>query len=101
MVRMIVTDLDDSLLRDDKTISERTITTLRKCRDKGIKLVYATGRSEAGAVPLVPDDLFDGCVHMNGAIGHIGGELVYNKLISPESYRNLLSAMAKSGIKDD
>jgi len=43
-VKMVVTDLDGTLLRDDKTISERTLSALRRCREKGLKVVYATGR---------------------------------------------------------
>jgi len=33
-IEMIVVDLDDTLMRDDKTVSDRTISTLEKCRDK-------------------------------------------------------------------
>lgn len=41
---MIVTDLDGTLLRTDKTISEYTNAILGRCRLTGIKVVYATGR---------------------------------------------------------
>lgn len=44
MIKMIVTDLDDTLLRSDKTISAFTEATLQKVRDAGIKVVLATGR---------------------------------------------------------
>lgn len=43
-VKMIVTDLDGTLLRDDKTISDYTLSVLEKCRIQGIKVVYATAR---------------------------------------------------------
>ena|GEM_PF-6747093 len=43
-IKMIVTDLDSTLLRTDKTISERTKRVLELCRKSGIKVVYATGR---------------------------------------------------------
>lgn len=35
-IRMIVTDLDGTLLRSDKTISERTLRAFEQCREKGI-----------------------------------------------------------------
>ena len=31
-VKMIILDLDGTLLRSDKTVSERTLRTLQKCR---------------------------------------------------------------------
>ena len=45
-IKMIVTDLDGTLLREDKTISEFTKSALHRCRDAGIKTIFATGRGE-------------------------------------------------------
>jgi hydroxymethylpyrimidine pyrophosphatase-like HAD family hydrolase len=42
---MIITDLDETLLRSDKTISSYTLNVLSKCKEKGIKIVFATARS--------------------------------------------------------
>ena len=59
-IKMLVTDLDGTLMRDDKTVSERTTTTLKKCRNKGIKVIYATARGNIA--PFLPVEIFDGCV---------------------------------------
>ncbi|MDE5892066.1 MAG: HAD family hydrolase [Acetatifactor sp.] len=48
-VKMIILDLDGTLLRSDKTISDRTLRTLQKCRDQGIIVVIATARFWIGA----------------------------------------------------
>jgi len=64
-IKMIVTDLDGTLLRTDKTISERTKDVLRQCRKCGIKVVYATGRG-GSAEQRAPSELFDGRISMNG-----------------------------------
>ena len=45
-IKMIVTDLDKTLLRNDKTISEYTKTILTKCCERGFLLVFATARPE-------------------------------------------------------
>lgn len=50
--KMIVMDLDETLLRFDKTISSYTLDTLAKCRAKGIKTVFATARSTQAASRL-------------------------------------------------
>ena len=43
-IKMIVTDLDNTLLRRDKTVSEYTASVFSKCRNAGIKIVFATAR---------------------------------------------------------
>jgi len=42
---MIITDLDNTLLRNDKTISEYTAAVLKKCQANGIKVAFATAMS--------------------------------------------------------
>jgi len=42
--KMIVLDMDDTLLRDDHTISDRTKIALDKVQQKGVKVVLASGR---------------------------------------------------------
>ena len=44
-IKMIVTDLDGTLLRGDKTVSDRNRLALSRCRELGIKVIFATGRS--------------------------------------------------------
>ncbi|PEI97250.1 Cof-type HAD-IIB family hydrolase [Bacillus pseudomycoides] len=46
--KMIVLDLDDTLLRDDHTISERTKQTLMTAQEQGVKVVLASGRPTFG-----------------------------------------------------
>ena len=46
-VRLNMTDLDGTLLRDDKTVSEQSVTALTACHEKGIKVVYATARGSS------------------------------------------------------
>jgi len=96
-IKMIVVDLDDTLLRNDKTVSERTVGALKKCREKGIKVVYATARGQSAQV-LVSSDLFDGYVIMNGAIARAGAQVVYSRLISSVSVRKMLLAADDAGI---
>jgi Cof subfamily protein (haloacid dehalogenase superfamily) len=43
-IRMIAADLDDTLLRHDLTISERTLQAIDQARAKGVLFTVATGR---------------------------------------------------------
>jgi Cof subfamily protein (haloacid dehalogenase superfamily) len=49
--KLIVTDLDDTLLRNDRTISERSKQTIARAREKGIIVALATGRMYPSAAP--------------------------------------------------
>lgn len=42
--RLIATDLDGTLLRDDKTVSDRTIAALAAAEEAGIDVFFVTGR---------------------------------------------------------
>ena len=98
MVKMIVSDLDGTLLRNDKTISDKTIETLKHCREANIKVVYATGRG-GSAERAAPARHFDGRIVMNGAVAHVGDSVVYNCLIPYKIARPLLIACDRQGIK--
>jgi hydroxymethylpyrimidine pyrophosphatase-like HAD family hydrolase len=45
MVKMVVSDLDQTLLHTLKFISPYTVSVLEKCREKGILIAFATARS--------------------------------------------------------
>ncbi|MFS0879652.1 haloacid dehalogenase [Bacillus sp. 7586-K] len=53
--KMIVLDLDDTLLRDDHTISERTKKALMDAQEKGVKVVLASGRPTFGMKPIAKE----------------------------------------------
>ena len=53
--RMILTDLDGTLLRDDKSVSPATMAAMRRAGGAGAEVVLATGRFFAG----IPQELRD------------------------------------------
>lgn len=48
MYKIIALDMDGTLLNDNKVITERTKEALRKAREKGVKVVLASGRPVDG-----------------------------------------------------
>ncbi|MFD9500892.1 Cof-type HAD-IIB family hydrolase [Streptomyces sp. NPDC060035] len=44
VTRLIATDLDGTLLRDDKTLSDRTVAALAAAEEAGIEVFFVTGR---------------------------------------------------------
>ena len=70
MIKALFFDLDGTLLNSKKEISERTQSTLKICKLKGIKLFIATARPPLLKKMLAWDDtilsLFDGGSYYNG-----------------------------------
>jgi len=97
-IKMIVADLDGTLLKSDKTISDMTRAVLNRCQDNGIKVVYATGRGSTARKLTYPQH-FDGRVINNGAFAYVEDKEVYKRLIPSQTARLLLTACAKLGIR--
>ena len=66
-MKAIITDLDRTLLRTDKTLSEYTINTLKACHDAGILVMAATARPERTMLEYHKQIHFDASTVTNGA----------------------------------
>lgn len=98
MIKAIITDLDDTLLKRDKTVSVFSIETLKQFRKKGVKTIIATARS-VNAKQFVPFELFDGFALMNGATAIADNHKVYEKLMIPEIFIPVLKNMTAANIQ--
>lgn len=58
-IKLIVTDLDNTLLKNDKTISDYSAEVFRKCKDFGILTSVATARYITGIRPFIQQILPD------------------------------------------
>ena len=65
-IRMFVTDLDGTLLSRFSTLSDRAAEDLRKLKEKGIIVVICTGRPFYSVKRIVPEELYDYAICMNG-----------------------------------
>lgn len=59
-IRLVVSDLDGTLLRDDLTVSERVRAALRLTRDQGVPIILASGRMYRSVVPWACELGLDG-----------------------------------------
>jgi Cof subfamily protein (haloacid dehalogenase superfamily) len=88
-IKLIVTDLDGTLLRSDKTVSDYTRNVITECRKRGVKIAFATARyfltvekwlsPQIGIVP-------DVTISLNGAYAYAlpERETLYSAVIEPE-----------------
>ncbi|MFF3243198.1 Cof-type HAD-IIB family hydrolase [Streptomyces sp. NPDC002870] len=79
-IRLIATDLDGTLLRDDKSVSDRTIAALAAAEEAGIEVFFVTGRP-ARWMDVVSDHVHGHglAICANGAAVvdlHAGGKLL-------------------------
>lgn len=89
-IRMIVTDLDRTLLKSDKTISENSLEIFEKCRQKGIKIVIATFRSIRSASDYYSLLKCDAAAYHNGAVAYINDELICSEKIKNDDAVSIL-----------
>ncbi len=52
-IKLIALDLDDTLLNDNREITDLTVQALRECAEKGIYVVLCSGRAEDAILPFV------------------------------------------------
>ena len=52
-VQLIALDLDDTLLNDNREITDATVAALRECAERGIYIVLCSGRAEDAILPFV------------------------------------------------
>lgn len=90
----IIVDLDRTLLRTDKTISDHTLQVLQDYQRSGIRLFAATARPER-AITMYQDLLsFDAVTTLNGA-RTITKDTVYENYISRSSADCVLSQLCQ------
>jgi Cof subfamily protein (haloacid dehalogenase superfamily) len=87
MIRLIVSDLDGTLLRDDHTLSDYTKEIIHTVSEQGIDFMLATGRIFGGARHYANDlNLNTPILACNGAlIKEAAGKLLYGKPLPDET----------------
>lgn len=96
-ISAVIFDLDDTLLRSDKSISDYTLGVLKKCKERGIYIGVATARSEISAGSYIRVEDFDIVISNGGARMTIGGKCVYKKMMSANTVRKIIDVFFGSG----
>ncbi len=52
-IKLIALDLDDTLLNDERKITDGTVAALQECAERGIYVVLCSGRAEDAILPFV------------------------------------------------
>ncbi len=94
MVKMIVSDLDGTLVRNDQTISNKTTEVFRKCAEAGIRIVLASARPPRMTKNLMPEDIdIDVIINYNGALVYENGDIVLQKMLHGDVIEKILDVV--------
>ena len=96
MIRMILTDLDHTLLKQDGSVSEKTIRVLAACRAKGILFAIATARYWIGAERYIELLNPDFEITTDGTLVHSHGRCIYSCAFSVPETNAIISDIAEA-----
>jgi Cof subfamily protein (haloacid dehalogenase superfamily) len=89
-IKMIVTDLDGTLFRSDKTISDYSKSVIARCQAKRVQFVAATARMKLLVDHFIPDIPLDGTICHNGAVVYYHGREIASCRINAAAVRRTL-----------
>ena len=101
--KLLVLDVDGTLLNDEREISKRTLAALLKVQQMGVRIVLASGRPTYGLMPLAKTlelGNYGGFVlSYNGCqiIKAQNGEILFERRINPEMLPYLEKKACKNG----
>ena len=102
MIRLILTDLDHTLLRQDGSISDETLSVIKECRNRGILFAIATARYWIGAEKYIDLLKPDFEITTDGTLIHSNNECLYSceftETETNQIVRSLLEAVPESEI---
>ena len=90
-MKIILTDLDETLLHSDKTISSYTEYVLSQCRACGILVGFCTSRGMAGIRNYIKQIQPDIVICNGGACIYYNDELVHSATFTTEETRKILA----------
>ena len=97
VIRMVLTDLDDTLLRSDRSISAFTANALRRCQAVGVPVGFCTARGESNIVSFVAQIRPELVISSGGALARFRGEILHASLFTLEETRALIDAGLRLG----
>lgn len=89
--KLLLFDLDGTLLKSDKTISEHTLSVLNECRSKGLMIGVSTSRSEQNSMEFLSQLLPDILISSGGALVKQHIKYIYKAEFSVEETNHMIT----------
>jgi len=100
-IRLVAMDLDDTLLRDDWTISPRVVKAIQKAQAQGVKMTIATGRMPISTRPYAEQLRVDvPIITYHGAMIQqvLSREILFRRVIPSALAAQIVEHVTKLGI---
>lgn len=91
-LKMLLFDLDGTLLQSDKTISRYTLEILKKYREKGILIGVSTSRSEKNSLKFIAELCPDILISSGGALVKYSDGYIYKAEFTSEETGDMIKA---------
>ena len=95
-IKLVVTDLDNTLLCRDKSISEYTIVVFNKLRERGILLAFATSRSVRASARFRAIITPDVDITSGGALATMNGKTLFRAAIDIKTANAIIRDLKES-----
>ena len=94
MIKLIASDLDGSLLNDEKYVPADFDEVLARLEEKGIVFVAASGRNYEATAPVLGDAALNMmCICNNGANIYRNGQLIISHSLTKDQVRRTLDTI--------
>ncbi|MCI8562135.1 MAG: Cof-type HAD-IIB family hydrolase [Lachnospiraceae bacterium] len=93
--KLIVTDLDGTALKNNKTISNATVEAFTQCRKYGIPSAIATARYLGGAMPFAKKLHTEYQILTDGTLVYEKGSLIYSNAMDTATTNAILKELQK------
>ena len=98
--KLLLFDLDGTLLQSEKAISTRTLSALKKCRENDILIGVSTSRSEQNSLVFLNELMPDILISSGGALVKYKTEYIYRAEFSEEETKVMIDmARANNPLK--
>lgn len=99
--KVVILDLDGTLLRSDKTVSEKTLSVLNECKNRGMIVVVATARFWFKAEPFLHIIQPDYALLADGTMIFHNGELIHGFTIDSDTSEGLIKELGNRANGND
>ncbi|WP_138420905.1 Cof-type HAD-IIB family hydrolase [Aquibacillus sediminis] len=101
MYKLVAIDIDDTLINDDRQVTEGTLQAIKTAHENGVMVALATGRMFAGAYPIakqvgldIPVISYQGALIKDLKSNHI----LYEKSIPANIVQKIIQYSKKKGV---
>ncbi len=95
MIKLLVFDLDGTLLHTDKSLSKFTVEVLEKFKKSGGKIAIATGRTITNVTTIAKQIGAEYCISQNGSAVYDGEKIIHQITLDSAKVKDLVHLLTK------